>query len=71
MPYVVKGIVSWNKMTFWRFHCIAENFLMRLDLKIYVLIIKLNKYRVRRVIHSLILVIDKYRYGENQVANPN
>jgi hypothetical protein len=44
---------------------------MRLDLKIYVLIIKLNKYRVRRVIHSLILVIDKYRYGENQVANPN
>jgi hypothetical protein len=25
---LVKGIVSWNKMTFGRFHCIAGNFLM-------------------------------------------
>jgi hypothetical protein len=41
-----------------------------LNFKIFVLILKFKKYRVRRFVHGLVRVIDKYRYGENLVANP-
>jgi hypothetical protein len=42
-----------------------------LKFKSFVFVLKFKKYRVRRDIHSLVLVIDKNRYGANQVANPN
>jgi hypothetical protein len=72
---LLKGIVSWNKMEFWRFYWIDGNFLIIrwgiLNFKIFVFNFKFEKYRDRRGIHSLAIVIDKCRYGENQVANPN
>jgi hypothetical protein len=43
---------------------------MDLSFKFVVFNFKCEKYRVRRIIHSLVLDIDKYRYGEKQVANP-
>jgi hypothetical protein len=46
--YSFKGIVSWNKMTFGRFHCIAGNFLMIrcriLNLKNFDFILMVKKY---------------------------
>jgi hypothetical protein len=50
----MQGIVSRSKMRFWRFHCIAGNFLMIrwriLNFKIVVLILKFKKYGVRPVL---------------------
>jgi hypothetical protein len=37
----------------------------------FVSILKYKKYRVSWAIQSLVLVIDKYQYGEKQVANLN
>jgi hypothetical protein len=37
------------------------------DLKILIFILKFKKFRVCCGIHSLVFVIDKYSYGENQV----
>jgi hypothetical protein len=40
---------------------VAVNFLCILNFKIFVFIFIFNTYRISRVIHSLVLVIDKYR----------
>jgi hypothetical protein len=59
---IIKGIVSWNKMTFWQFYCIA---VYRYS------ILKFLKMVFRRFVHVLILFIEKYRYVENRVAKSN